>query len=185
MGVLLYECRNLGKAAWVLDSKPLTLLSSGKEALKVKAGGDQYLHLLPLREVSRLWRGELSAQLNEIASALRATQRGVGPGPLERLPAREAHRWEEIWRACSTRDLACESAGRHECGVRGLTFELTGPRRQDALARAERMYRVPQFGPRWPAVAGPVERVVRLHSRRSLLATTLTEPLVREPESLR
>ena len=44
---------------------------------------------------------------------------------------------------------------------RCLTFELTGPRRQDALARAERMYRVPQLGPRWPAVAGPVERGVR------------------------
>ena len=43
-----------------------------------------------------------------------------------------------------------------------LTFELTGPRRQDALARAEKMYRVPQLGPRWPAVAGPVERGVRL-----------------------
>jgi hypothetical protein len=45
----------------------------------------------------------------------------------------------------------------------GLTFELTGPRRQDALARAEIMYRVPQLGPRWPAVAGPVERGVRQH----------------------
>ena len=43
----------------------------------------------------------------------------------------------------------------------GLTFELTGPRRQDALARTEKMYRVPQSGPRWPAVAGPVERGVR------------------------
>jgi hypothetical protein len=43
----------------------------------------------------------------------------------------------------------------------GLTFELTGPRRQDALARAEKMYRVHQLGPRWPAVAGPVERGVR------------------------
>jgi hypothetical protein len=45
----------------------------------------------------------------------------------------------------------------------GITFELTGHRRQDALARAEKMYRVPQPGPRWPAVAGPVERGVRPH----------------------
>ena len=30
------------------------------------------------------------------------------------------------------------------------------------MARAEIMYRVPQPGPRWPAVAGPVERGVRL-----------------------
>ena len=43
-----------------------------------------------------------------------------------------------------------------------LTLELTGPLRQDGLARAEKMYRVPQAGPRRPAVAGPaVERGVR------------------------
>ena len=53
-------------------------------------------------------------------------------------------------------------------GLRGLTFELTGPRRQDALARTERMYRVPQLGPRWPAVAGPVERGVRPRCIRPL-----------------
>jgi len=45
--------------------------------------------------------------------------------------------------------------------LRSLTFELT------ALARTERMYRVPQFGPRWPAVAGPVERGVRPHCHRA------------------
>jgi hypothetical protein len=45
--------------------------------------------------------------------------------------------------------------------VRGLTFELTGARRQDALARTQTMYRVPAAGPRWPAVARPVERMVR------------------------
>jgi len=42
-----------------------------------------------------------------------------------------------------------------------LTLELTGPLRQGSLARAEKMYRVPQTGPRWLAVAGPVERRVR------------------------
>ena len=55
-------------------------------------------------------------------------------------------------------------------GLRRLTFELTGPRRQDALARAEKMYRVPQLGPRWPAVAGPVERGVRHRSRHCACA---------------
>ena len=29
------------------------------------------------------------------------------------------------------------------------------------MARTGKMYRVPQAGPRWPAVAGPVERRVR------------------------
>jgi hypothetical protein len=43
----------------------------------------------------------------------------------------------------------------------GLTFELSGRRRQDALARTEKMYRVPQAGPRWPAVGAPLERGVR------------------------
>ena len=43
--------------------------------------------------------------------------------------------------------------------------ELTGPLRRDGLARAERMYRVPQAGPRRPAVAGPVvQRGVMPHS---------------------
>jgi hypothetical protein len=48
----------------------------------------------------------------------------------------------------------------------GLTFELTGPLRWDGLARAGKMYRVPQAGPRRPAVAGPVvQRGVRPPSR--------------------
>ena len=44
-----------------------------------------------------------------------------------------------------------------------LTFELTGARRRDALARLAKMYSVPPTGPRWPAVARPVERGVRQH----------------------
>ena len=60
-------------------------------------------------------------------------------------------RGEALGRAMS---IAAEAAS--DC----LTFELTGPRRQDALARTEKMYRAPQSGPRWPAVAGPVERGV-------------------------
>jgi hypothetical protein len=49
-------------------------------------------------------------------------------------------------------------------GLRGLTFELTGPMRRDGLARAGRKCRVPQTGPRQPAVAGPVvQRGVRRH----------------------
>jgi len=50
----------------------------------------------------------------------------------------------------------------HGFCLRGLTFELTGPLRRDGLARAGKMYRVPQAGPRRPAVAGPVvQRGVR------------------------
>ena len=41
--------------------------------------------------------------------------------------------------------------------------ELTGPMRQDGLARLAKMHRVPPTGPSWPAVAGPVERRVSPH----------------------
>lgn len=52
------------------------------------------------------------------------------------------------------------------CVLRGLTLELTGPMRQDGLARAVKMYRVPQAGPRRPAVADPVvQRGARPHCR--------------------
>ena len=44
--------------------------------------------------------------------------------------------------------------------------ELTGPTRQDGLARSAKVYGVPPTGPSWPAVAGPVERRVRRHSTR-------------------
>lgn len=47
-------------------------------------------------------------------------------------------------------------------GFCGLTFELTGPLRRGGLARAAKMYCVPQAGPRRPAVVGPVvQRGVR------------------------
>jgi hypothetical protein len=50
--------------------------------------------------------------------------------------------------------------------VCGLTFELTGPRRQAPEARAEMMHHVPQLGLTALAVAGPVERVVRPRPHR-------------------
>jgi hypothetical protein len=56
-------------------------------------------------------------------------------------------------------------------GLCALTFELTGPMRRDGLARAGKMYRVPQTGPRRPAVVGPVvQRGVR--RRRSVVLNT-------------
>ena len=44
----------------------------------------------------------------------------------------------------------------------GLTLRSTGPRRQDALARTGKMYRLPQAGPRWPAVAGRLAQTLGL-----------------------
>ena len=43
----------------------------------------------------------------------------------------------------------------------GLTLELSGRRRYDARARAEKMDGVPQPGPWWHAVGAPLERLVR------------------------
>ena len=47
--------------------------------------------------------------------------------------------------------------------LRGLTFELSGRQRQDASARAVKMYSVPPTGRWWPAVGAPLERRVRPH----------------------
>jgi hypothetical protein len=58
--------------------------------------------------------------------------------------------------------------------VWGLTFELTGPMRRDGLARVGKMYRVPQAGPRQPAVVGPVvQRGVRRHLSLPALAVSV------------
>ena len=46
---------------------------------------------------------------------------------------------------------------------RSLTLELSGRRRYDARARAEKMDEVPQPGPWWHAVGAPLERLVRPH----------------------
>ena len=55
----------------------------------------------------------------------------------------------------------------------GLTFELSGRRRQDARARAEKMYRVPKPGPWRHAVGAPLERLVRPRPRVQRGDTTL------------
>ena len=43
----------------------------------------------------------------------------------------------------------------------GLTFELSGRRRQDARPGLAKMYRVPPDRAWWPAVGAPLERGVR------------------------
>ena len=45
--------------------------------------------------------------------------------------------------------------------LRGLTFEVTGRRRQDAKPGPMKMYRVPPARAWWPAVGAPVDRGVR------------------------
>ena len=48
----------------------------------------------------------------------------------------------------------------------GITFELSGRRRQDARPGPVKMYRVPPARAWWPAVGAPLERGVRPRSRR-------------------
>ena len=50
----------------------------------------------------------------------------------------------------------------------GLTFELSGRRRQDARPGLAKMYRVPPDRAWWPAVGAPLERGVRPHSALAL-----------------
>ena len=50
--------------------------------------------------------------------------------------------------------------------VCGLTFELSGRRRQDARPGLEKMYRVPPDRAWWPAVGAPLERGVRQRCAR-------------------
>ena len=68
-------------------------------------------------------------------------------------------RWQtERTASCCSRSTVMRERPHLRC----LTFELTGPLRRDGLARAGKMYRVPQAGPRQPAVGGPVvQRGVR------------------------
>jgi hypothetical protein len=47
--------------------------------------------------------------------------------------------------------------------LRGLTFELSGRRRQGARPGSVKMYRVPPARAWWPAVGAPLERGVRPH----------------------
>jgi hypothetical protein len=62
---------------------------------------------------------------------------------------------------------------RHGWWLCGLTFELSGRRRQDARPGLVKMYRVPPARAWWPAVGAPLERGVRPHldfrPRRALL----------------
>ena len=54
----------------------------------------------------------------------------------------------------------------------GLTFELSGRRRQDARPGLVRMYRVPPDRAWWPAVGAPLERGVRrLHAMSQPMET--------------
>ena len=77
-------------------------------------------------------------------------------------------------------DDAFSSGRTEQLRMCGLTFELSGRQRQDARARTEKMYRVPQAGPWWPAVGAPLERGVRpqwldaAHDYPFVLAMTMT-----------
>ena len=54
--------------------------------------------------------------------------------------------------------------------MRGLTFELSGRRRQDARPGLAKMYRVPPDRAWWPAVDAPLERGVRRHSGANIVS---------------
>ena len=47
------------------------------------------------------------------------------------------------------------------CSLCGLTFEVSGRRRQDAKPELAKMYRVPPAWAWWPAGGAPLDRGVR------------------------
>ena len=100
-------------------------------------------------EIWRHLRQKVLVEGDGPAPALGFKGAGSGGGAPIELPANGAERGIQ-WRR------------KHDIRFCGLTFELTGPLRRDGLARVGKMYRVPQAGPRRPAVAGPVvQRGVR------------------------
>jgi hypothetical protein len=62
----------------------------------------------------------------------------------------------------SVRTLYIHRKAGAEVRLCGLTFELSGSRRQDARPGLVKMYRVPPARAWWPAVGAPLERGVRL-----------------------
>jgi hypothetical protein len=76
--------------------------------------------------------------------------------PARTLARRAPHKQER------KRVLVFNSASSHCAGLLcGLTFELSGRRRQDARPGPVKMYRVPPARAWWPAVGAPLERGVR------------------------
>ena len=71
--------------------------------------------------------------------------------------------WRQVW-AHFAQKLSTAVMLEKRGNLRGLTFELSGRRRQDARPRLEKMYRVPQDRAWGPAVGAPLERGVRPHS---------------------
>ena len=97
-----------------------------------------------------------------------------------------------VWVALVFKDDLGEKSQHEKTGGRFwrcLTFELSGRRRQDASARTEKMYRVPQAGRWWPAVGAPLERGVRPRWMDAHLLTNSstsspwwsTAPVLRQP----
>ena len=87
-------------------------------------------------------REERSARHSQTGTPMPAT---VATSMIVNFQSRENFMRFRLWRLC------------------GLTFELSGRRRQDARPGLAKMYRVPPDRAWWPAVGAPLERGVRPH----------------------
>ena len=70
------------------------------------------------------------------------------------------------WCRANAKPRSCILDRSRSC-LRGLTFELSGRRRQDARPGPVKMYRVPPARAWWPAVGAPLERGVRPHPAKA------------------
>ena len=105
----------------------------------------------PVHTWGRRWRARyLEGQRPAIATAESAKQRQP-----------DAAEWPDTSGDCK-RETVKRMPPYRAAGMRGLTFELSGRRRQDARPGLAKMYRVPPDRAWWPAVGAPLERGVRL-----------------------
>ena len=84
-----------------------------------------------------------------------AKRRGACPGRRARLNR------EALASANGSANKVARESANVDVHLRGLTFELSGRRRQDARPALAKMYRVPPDRAWWPAVGAPLERRVR------------------------
>ena len=124
------------------DGRPLKASAAAKTLRPCQCAGEAEPQLPRMQRSRQKGACDMRAEQRKRGTRPPSRKRRFPAMPLHRAAA-ERFRWPWYWAS-------------NEGGFkRGLTFELSGPLRQDGLARVAKMYCVPPTGPRRPAVAGP------------------------------
>ena len=145
-----------------VSARPLVQLTNVYSRQRPSAGADFTQRHRPCQTGLR---GAWPISCQFIAFSVRDTFARM-PRAANALPtSRMGPKWPRSPAATERRDPRSAVSSRSRASTAAsscrLTFEVTCPLRRAGLARAETMYRVPQTGPRRPAVAGQVDRGVR------------------------